>query len=133
MKILVLNCGSSSLKFQLIDMADESLICKGVIERIGMELSGGEGNVIYIKDLINDAISKSKEIMLAKNPNIENIDDVSKKIGIGALIFNYLKSVIPIFCVFQFSCHIPCLTLCISHFSSFPVISSFFKSSTVFF
>jgi hypothetical protein len=48
-------------------------------------------------------------------------------------IFNYLKSVIPIFCVFQFSCHIPCLTVCISHFSSFPVISSFFKSSTVFF
>lgn len=47
MKILVINCGSSSLKFQLIDMQDESLICKGTIERIGLPISGGEHNVIY--------------------------------------------------------------------------------------
>lgn len=47
MKILVINCGSSSLKFQLIDMKDESLICKGTIERIGMQISGGENNIIY--------------------------------------------------------------------------------------
>ena len=37
MKILVLNCGSSSLKYQLIDMADESVIAKGLCERIGIE------------------------------------------------------------------------------------------------
>lgn len=47
MKILVINCGSSSLKFQLIDMKDESLICKGTIERIGMQINGGENNIIY--------------------------------------------------------------------------------------
>jgi acetate kinase len=35
MKILVLNCGSSSVKYQLIEMSGERLICKGVIERIG--------------------------------------------------------------------------------------------------
>ena len=35
MKILVLNCGSSSLKYQLIDMEDESVIAKGNYERIG--------------------------------------------------------------------------------------------------
>lgn len=35
MKILVLNCGSSSVKYQLIEMDDESLICKGIVERIG--------------------------------------------------------------------------------------------------
>ena len=35
MKILVLNCGSSSLKYQLIDMKDESVIAKGTYERIG--------------------------------------------------------------------------------------------------
>ena len=33
MKILVVNCGSSSLKYQLIDMADESVIAKGLCER----------------------------------------------------------------------------------------------------
>ncbi len=37
MKILVLNCGSSSLKYQLIDMEDESVIAKGLCERIGIE------------------------------------------------------------------------------------------------
>ena len=35
MKILVLNCGSSSLKYQLIDMKDESVMAKGTYERIG--------------------------------------------------------------------------------------------------
>lgn len=47
MKILVINCGSSSLKFQLINMDDESVICKGTIERIGLPIEGGEKNIIY--------------------------------------------------------------------------------------
>lgn len=37
MKILVINCGSSSLKYQLIDMSNESVIAKGVCEKIGLE------------------------------------------------------------------------------------------------
>jgi len=37
MKVLVVNCGSSSLKYQLIDMADESVMAKGLVERIGIE------------------------------------------------------------------------------------------------
>lgn len=37
MKILVLNCGSSSLKYQLIDMDHESVVAKGLCERIGIE------------------------------------------------------------------------------------------------
>jgi len=37
MKILVINCGSSSLKYQLIDMDDESVLAKGLCERIGIE------------------------------------------------------------------------------------------------
>ena len=36
MKILVLNCGSSSLKYQLIDMEDESVMAKGLVDRIGI-------------------------------------------------------------------------------------------------
>ena len=35
MKILVVNCGSSSLKYQLFDMTDESVVAKGIAERIG--------------------------------------------------------------------------------------------------
>ena len=37
MKILVLNCGSSSLKYQLIDMDGEKVLAKGLVERIGSE------------------------------------------------------------------------------------------------
>lgn len=39
MKILVLNCGSSSLKFQFLNMNDESVLAKGLVERIGGEVS----------------------------------------------------------------------------------------------
>ena len=55
MKILVLNCGSSSLKYQLIDMENEAVLCKGLVERIGIEGSiltqkkdGVEGK--YVKE-----------------------------------------------------------------------------------
>ncbi|MFI3210582.1 MAG: acetate kinase [Peptostreptococcaceae bacterium] len=37
MKVLVLNCGSSSLKYQLIDMSNEEALCVGLVERIGIE------------------------------------------------------------------------------------------------
>ncbi len=37
MNVLVINCGSSSLKYQLFDMKDESVLAKGLVERIGIE------------------------------------------------------------------------------------------------
>ncbi|GET34942.1 acetate kinase [Prolixibacter bellariivorans] len=37
MKILVLNCGSSSIKYQLFNMADQLVLAKGVVEKIGMQ------------------------------------------------------------------------------------------------
>ena len=46
MKILVINAGSSSLKYQLIDMDNEQLIAKGLVERIGIEGS----NLVHKKD-----------------------------------------------------------------------------------
>ena len=36
MKILVLNCGSSSLKYQLFNMDDEKVLAQGIAERIGL-------------------------------------------------------------------------------------------------
>ena len=36
-KVLVVNCGSSSLKFQLFDMKGEDMLCKGLVERIGID------------------------------------------------------------------------------------------------
>ena len=37
MKVLVINCGSSSLKYQMLDMTNEVLLCKGLVERIGID------------------------------------------------------------------------------------------------
>ncbi len=37
MKVLVINCGSSSLKYQVLDMTNEELLCKGLVERIGID------------------------------------------------------------------------------------------------
>lgn len=47
MKVLVINAGSSSLKYQLMDMRDESVLAKGVVERIGMADVAGTNNIIY--------------------------------------------------------------------------------------
>ena len=37
MNVLVINCGSSSLKYQFIDMTSEEVLAKGLVERIGIE------------------------------------------------------------------------------------------------
>lgn len=47
MKILVINAGSSSLKYQLIDMTDESVIAKGLVERIGVGVGGDKSNLSH--------------------------------------------------------------------------------------
>ena len=44
MKILVINCGSSSLKYQLIDMEGEKVLAKGLCERIGIAETSGSGS-----------------------------------------------------------------------------------------
>ena len=49
MNILVLNCGSSSLKYQLINMEDESVIAKGLVERIGID-----GSILTHKPTVKD-------------------------------------------------------------------------------
>ncbi len=64
----------------------------GMIRLKTGKMSTREGNVIYVDDLIKDAISKSKNIIREKNSELENLDDTAKIIGVGALIFNYLKT-----------------------------------------
>ena len=55
MKVLVINAGSSSLKYQLFDMTDESVLAKGLCDRIGIDnsfikqSSGSEDAVVINK------------------------------------------------------------------------------------
>ncbi len=54
MKILVLNCGSSSLKYQIIDMDTKEVMCKGLCERIGIDGSKLTHKVPGKEDLIKE-------------------------------------------------------------------------------
>lgn len=59
MKILIINAGSSSLKYQLIDMTDESVVAKGLVERIGIDGSNlvhkyGADGVFKLKKPLKD-------------------------------------------------------------------------------
>lgn len=53
-------------------------------------LSTRAGRVLFLEDVLNKAISKSKEILDEKKSNISDIDTVSKQIGIGAIVFQEL-------------------------------------------
>ena len=57
MKILVMNCGSSSLKYQLVDMNGEEVLAKGICERIGIE-----GSVLTHKPTGKDKVKKVTEM-----------------------------------------------------------------------
>ena len=56
------------------------------------KMSTREGNVIKLEDLLNEAISRAKEIIEQKNPDLENKEEVAKKVGIGAVIFNDMSA-----------------------------------------
>lgn len=55
------------------------------------KMSTREGNVVKLEELLNEAISRAKEIIEQKNPELENKEEVAKKVGIGAVIFNDLS------------------------------------------
>ena len=54
MKVLVINCGSSSLKYQLIDSQSEEVLAKGLCERIGID-----GRLVYQKEGCGKEITES--------------------------------------------------------------------------
>ncbi|MEE0866139.1 MAG: arginine--tRNA ligase [Clostridia bacterium] len=56
------------------------------------KFSTREGNIIKLEDLLNEAIERAKKIIEEKNPNLENKDEIAKKVGIGAVIFNDLSN-----------------------------------------
>ena len=56
------------------------------------KMSTREGNIIKLEELLNEAITRAKEIIEQKNPELENKEDVAKKVGIGAVIFNDLSA-----------------------------------------
>ncbi len=85
MKILVLNCGSSSIKYQLFNMEDESVLARGILERIGLEDSVlehtyGEEEIEIEKGIPdhNEGIQIVIDTLLDKDHGVlENMDEIT--------------------------------------------------------
>ncbi len=89
MKILVINCGSSSLKYQLFDMEVENVLAAGIAERIGIERSllkhtPGRGERVTLeKDMANhkEAIAMVLEALTSEEHGVINSFDEIDAIG----------------------------------------------------
>lgn len=85
MKILVINCGSSSLKYQLFDMDNEEVLGKGIVERIGIDGSRIKHEVDgekFVQDIVADnhtqAIEKVFEVITdEENGLVSSLDEIT--------------------------------------------------------
>lgn len=84
--------------FKVIDLMgnDWAEKCKhvgfGMVKFSDRKLSTRKGEVVFLEDLLNESITKIAELIQEKNPELENKDEVAKKVGIGAVKFTYLKN-----------------------------------------
>lgn len=89
MKIIVLNCGSSSVKFKLIDMQDEQDLAKGVVEKIGSSDAiityqpKGKNKLREIREVLNHDVAIEMVISLLMHPQHGVIKDKREIGGIG--------------------------------------------------
>ena len=85
MKVLVINCGSSSLKYQLIDMENEGVLAQGLVERIGIEGSILTQKVNGEKYIIEEPMESHKDairlvleaLVDEKHGVIKNMNEIS--------------------------------------------------------
>ena len=66
---------------------DMEHVAFGMVSYEGQALSTRKGHVVYLEDLLNKAVEKAREIIDVKSPNLENKDEVSRQVGVGAVIF----------------------------------------------
>lgn len=83
----------TTLKLMGYDWADDCVhVGFGLVKFADKKLSTRAGDVIFLEDLLNESVSRSLALMEQKNPTLENKEETAKKIGIGAVIFAYLKN-----------------------------------------
>ncbi len=58
----------------------------------GDALSTRKGKVVFLEDVLKKAVEKTREIIIEKNVNTDNIDETAAQVGIGAIIFNELSN-----------------------------------------
>lgn len=65
----------------------------GLVSFQGEKLSSRGGNMVFAKDLLEEAIARSKAVIQEKNPELGNSEEVANQVGIGAVIFHDLFNV----------------------------------------
>ena len=55
-------------------------------------MSTRKGRVVFLEEVLKQAIEKTKETVLAKNPNAKNVDEIAKHVGVGAVVFQELSN-----------------------------------------
>lgn len=89
MKVLVLNCGSSSVKFQLFDMTNEEVLTKGLVEKIGSSEAiltykpKNKDNLIQTREILNHDVAIGLVLTTLMHPKHGVIKDKSEIDGIG--------------------------------------------------
>ena len=75
------------------DWADDCVhVGFGLVKLPGKNMSTRHGDVVFLEDVLNESIEKTKEIIEKNGSNVEDIEDASKKIGIGAILYTFLKN-----------------------------------------
>ena len=64
----------------------------GMVQLKTGKMSTREGNVVKLEDLLNEAIKRAGDIIEEKNPELEDKEEVAKKVGVGAVVFNDLAN-----------------------------------------
>lgn len=64
----------------------------GLVKFADRKLSTRKGEIILLDDLVRESVDKTLEVINEKNPELDNKEEVARKIGIGALVFTYLKN-----------------------------------------
>ena len=62
----------------------------GMVSLESGAMSTRDGNVVYLKDVIDKTVEKAKRVIEEKNPDIENKEETAKKVGTGAVVFSAL-------------------------------------------
>ena len=64
----------------------------GMISFEGQAFSTRKGRVVYLEDVLNQAMQKALDIINEKSPNLENKEEVARQVGIGAVIYSDLSA-----------------------------------------
>ncbi|GAB4313936.1 MAG: arginine--tRNA ligase [Candidatus Zixiibacteriota bacterium] len=78
----------SALKQMGHDWADRMLhIDFGWVKFADSMMSTRKGNIIFLNDVLSEAVEKTRSIIAERNPDLENADEVAEQVGVGAIVF----------------------------------------------